>query len=97
MAQQAAHRRMQKLMTLRAPIPRRARPLTAPSPSTPPTPPQQSLNMLQGETKPIRRLVEARFDEIKAITEGPRPTLPPEISNWCGGARRRGRGSWVGG
>jgi hypothetical protein len=39
--------------------------------------------MLQGETKPIRRLVEARFDEIKAITEGARPTLPPDTSSWC--------------
>ena len=45
-------------------------------------PPQQSLNMLQGETKPIRRLVEARFDEIKAITEGGRPTLPADTSSW---------------
>jgi hypothetical protein len=44
--------------------------------------PQQSLNLLQGETKPIRRLVEARFDEIKAITEGARPMLPPDTSSW---------------
>lgn len=43
---------------------------------------QQSLNMLQGETKPIRRLVEARFDEIKAITEGGRPLLSAETSSW---------------
>ncbi|KAI8467800.1 MAG: hypothetical protein J3K34DRAFT_386704 [Monoraphidium minutum] len=42
----------------------------------------QSLNMLQGETKPIRRLVEARFDEIKAITEGSRPLLAPDTSSW---------------
>lgn len=44
--------------------------------------PQQSLNMLQGDTKPIRRLIEARFDEIKAITEGGRPTLPPDAATW---------------
>lgn len=43
---------------------------------------QQSLNMLQGETKPIRRLIEARFDEVKAITEGPRPTLPADVGAW---------------
>ena len=43
---------------------------------------QQSLNMLQGETKPIRRLVEARFDDIKATTEGSQPVLPQETSNW---------------
>jgi len=43
---------------------------------------QQSLNMLQGETKPIRRHIEARFDEIKAITESPQPFLDMEFSSW---------------
>lgn len=43
---------------------------------------QQSLNMLQGETKPIRRHIEARFDEIKAITESPHPFLDMELSSW---------------
>lgn len=45
----------------------------------------QSLNMLQGDTKPIRRLIEARFDEIKAITESARPFLDHEISAWLQG------------
>lgn len=44
--------------------------------------PQQSLNMLQGETKPIRRHIEARFDEIKGITESPHPYLDMELSSW---------------
>lgn len=44
---------------------------------------QQSLNMLQGETKPIRRLIEGRFDEIKAITESQHPWLDLELSSWC--------------
>jgi hypothetical protein len=43
---------------------------------------QQALNMLQGDTKPIRRHIEARFDEIKAITEGPQPFLDLELSSW---------------
>lgn len=43
---------------------------------------QQCLNMLQGDTKPIRRVVEARFDEIKAITESREPYLPVELSAW---------------
>lgn len=43
---------------------------------------QQSLNMLQGETKPIRRHIEARFDEIKGITESPHPFLDMELSSW---------------
>ncbi|KAF6261974.1 hypothetical protein COO60DRAFT_1498629 [Scenedesmus sp. NREL 46B-D3] len=34
----------------------------------------QALNMLQGDTKPIRRLIEGRFDDIKAITESHTPT-----------------------
>lgn len=42
----------------------------------------QSLNMLQGETKPIRRLIEARFDEIKVITESKNPFLSLELSDW---------------
>jgi hypothetical protein len=42
----------------------------------------QCLNMLQGETKPIRKLVEARFDEIKTITESKNPVLDMEISDW---------------
>eukprot|EP00877_Chromochloris_zofingiensis_P007832 jgi/Chrzof1/3301/Cz12g20050.t1 len=42
----------------------------------------QSLNMLQGDTKPIRRLVEARFDEIKTVTESVKPMLSVETSNW---------------
>lgn len=43
---------------------------------------QQSLNMLQGETKPIRRLIEARFDDIKGITESQQPYLEIELSAW---------------
>ena len=43
---------------------------------------QQSLNMLQGETKPIRRTIEGRFDEIKVITESSRPMLPASLSHW---------------
>jgi hypothetical protein len=43
---------------------------------------QQSLNMLQGETKPIRRHIEARFDEIKSITESSHPYLDMELSSW---------------
>jgi hypothetical protein len=43
---------------------------------------QQSLNMLQGETKPIRRVIEGRFDEIKAITESGRPNMTPEMCTW---------------
>mmetsp|Transcript_23684 Transcript_23684/g.51987 ORF Transcript_23684/g.51987 Transcript_23684/m.51987 type:complete len:244 (-) Transcript_23684:1039-1770(-) len=42
----------------------------------------QCLNMLQGETKPIRRLIEARFDEIKGITESKNPVLDMELSDW---------------
>lgn len=42
----------------------------------------QCLNLLQGDTKPVRRLVEARFDEIKQITESKSPILDVEISNW---------------
>ncbi|KXZ55766.1 hypothetical protein GPECTOR_2g1316 [Gonium pectorale] len=42
----------------------------------------QCLNMLQGDTKPIRRVVEARFDEIKSITESKEPYLPVELSAW---------------
>jgi hypothetical protein len=38
--------------------------------------------MLQGETKPIRRVIEGRFDEIKAITESGRPTMAPEMCTW---------------
>lgn len=63
-------------------VPASRLPTSPPSLAPPAASPQQSLNMLQGETKPIRRMVEARFDDIKAITEGPRPTLPPETSGW---------------
>eukprot|EP00798_Chlamydomonas_sp_ICE-L_P016311 gene16311-22499_t len=42
----------------------------------------QCLNMLQGDTKPIRRLIEARFDEIKQVTESKNPLLDMELSNW---------------
>lgn len=44
----------------------------------------QCLNMLQGEgqTKPIRRVVERRFDEIKVVTESKDPFLPVELSAW---------------
>jgi hypothetical protein len=47
--------------------------------------------MLQGETKPIRRIIEGRFDEVKAIAEGPRAVLPPETASWC----VMGGGMWV--
>ncbi len=43
---------------------------------------QQCLNMLQGDTKPIRKLVEVRFDEIKQITESRNPILDLELSDW---------------
>lgn len=43
---------------------------------------QQSLNMLQGNTKPVRRLIEARFDEIKILTESRNPILDIELSGW---------------
>ena len=43
---------------------------------------QQCLNMLQGDTKPIRKLVEVRFDEIKQITESKNPVLDMELSDW---------------
>lgn len=39
--------------------------------------------MLQGDTKPIRRIVEGRFDEIKVVTESKDPFLPMELSAWC--------------
>lgn len=42
----------------------------------------QCLNMLQGDTKPIRRIVEGRFDEIKVVTESKDPFLPVELSAW---------------
>lgn len=38
--------------------------------------------MLQGDTKPIRRLIEGRFDDIKAITESQQPYLEYELSAW---------------
>ena len=38
--------------------------------------------MLQGETKPIRRLIEARFDDIKLTTESNIPQLSPEMAAW---------------
>jgi hypothetical protein len=38
--------------------------------------------MLQGETKPIRRVIEGRFDDIKAITESSRPMLPANLGHW---------------
>jgi hypothetical protein len=40
--------------------------------------------MLQGETKPIRKLIEEKFEEIKAITESKRPILPLETCAWYG-------------
>ena len=46
---------------------------------------QQCLNMLQGDTKPIRKLVEVRFDEIKTITESKSPVLDMELSDWSVG------------
>ena len=46
---------------------------------------QQCLNMLQGDTKPIRKLVEVRFDEIKTITESKSPVLDMERSDWSVG------------
>jgi hypothetical protein len=39
--------------------------------------------MLQGDTKPIRRHIEGRFDEIKGITESSHPYLDLELSSWC--------------
>jgi len=38
--------------------------------------------MLQGDTKPARRLIEARFDDIKAVTESGTPFLDIELSSW---------------
>lgn len=43
---------------------------------------QQCLNMLQGETKPIRRLIEHHFEDIKIITESKNPYLSIDLANW---------------
>ncbi|MEW5318410.1 MAG: hypothetical protein WDW38_009634 [Sanguina aurantia] len=44
-----------------------------------------TLNLLQSDTKVIRRLVEARFDEIKTITESKDPYMSIEMSDWLQG------------
>ena len=38
--------------------------------------------MLQGETKPIRRIIEGRFEEVKGITESKNPMFELELSDW---------------
>lgn len=46
---------------------------------------QQSLNMLKGQTKPLRKRIEERFDEIKTITENAAsPYLGAELQYWSG-------------
>jgi len=45
----------------------------------------QSLNMLKGQTKPLRKRIEERFDEIKTITENAAsPYLGAELQYWSG-------------
>jgi len=43
---------------------------------------QQCLNLLQGDTKPIRRVVESRFEEIKGVSESKRPFFEIGVSDW---------------
>jgi hypothetical protein len=38
--------------------------------------------MLQGDTKPIRRCIESRFDDLKIITESAKPVLPVDVAAW---------------
>ncbi|KAL6747532.1 hypothetical protein V8C86DRAFT_1308974 [Haematococcus lacustris] len=42
----------------------------------------QCLNQLQGDTKPLRRAIESRFDDIKRVTESADPTFDLEQSEW---------------
>lgn len=42
----------------------------------------QSLNMLQGDTKPVRRLIEGKFDDVKMATETGGGSLPIELADW---------------
>mmetsp|Transcript_27614 Transcript_27614/g.49243 ORF Transcript_27614/g.49243 Transcript_27614/m.49243 type:complete len:178 (-) Transcript_27614:104-637(-) len=43
----------------------------------------QSLNMLKGQTKPLRKRIEERFDEIKTITESVvSPYLGSDLQFW---------------
>mmetsp|Transcript_18754 Transcript_18754/g.52639 ORF Transcript_18754/g.52639 Transcript_18754/m.52639 type:complete len:246 (-) Transcript_18754:614-1351(-) len=42
----------------------------------------QCLNLLQGDTKPIRRVIESHFEEIKSVSESKYPFFGIEISDW---------------
>ena len=42
----------------------------------------QCLNALQGDTKPVRKLIEARFDDVKIKTESKSPILDIDLSEW---------------
>ena len=42
----------------------------------------QCLNALQGDTKPVRKLIEARFEDVKIKTESRSPVLDIELSEW---------------
>lgn len=45
--------------------------------------PQQTLNGLRGSTKPLRKRIEDRFDEIKGITENSStPYLGADLQHW---------------
>jgi hypothetical protein len=37
---------------------------------------------LQGDTKPVRKLIEARFDDVKIKTESKSPMLDIDLSEW---------------
>lgn len=43
---------------------------------------QQCLNLLQGDTKPIRRVLESRFEEIKQVAESKHPFFEISVSDW---------------
>mmetsp|Transcript_10358 Transcript_10358/g.17998 ORF Transcript_10358/g.17998 Transcript_10358/m.17998 type:complete len:248 (-) Transcript_10358:917-1660(-) len=42
----------------------------------------QCLNQLQGETKPVRRIIEAQFEIIKQVTESDHPVFTLDMSDW---------------
>lgn len=43
---------------------------------------------LQGDTKPVRRLIEGKFDDVKAATESG-GQLPVDLAEWCAAPRCR--------
>jgi len=44
--------------------------------------PQQCLNLLQGDTKPIRNIIETRFEEIKSVSDSKYPFFEIGVSDW---------------